>query len=477
MQTIIKSTQEQATAAWIDYLNQLRLDELVRRLDAQDISLENALIELDNLKRFVGDPEHILGSDKTKHGEIAENAQVYISNARKLVEGRKSEYTFDGVGRTAPEDYLHNGAPIQSKFYVGPSGGKTFGAIQEHLKKYPNFMRSGGEYEIPKDQYQNIIELLSRPSSQLSRSEANLVRSIREWEASNNVVFADKVKPSVLNYSDVQQGAINETIHKEEISIKETDQQRRYAAYQASKPTATEGAKASAVSAVMEGGVSFCMVLAKKRKEGKQLADFTVDDWKDLGTETGKGTLKGGIRGAAVYSLTNFTATPANVASAFVTAVFGVTSQANALRKGNITKEEFLINSETLCLEVSVSAIASALGQTIIPIPVLGAVIGNVAGMYMYEIAKEFGLDNERKIIAQYQNQIKDLKWKLGGQYLTLINQLEKNMRKFQSLMAFSFDPDVNVAFAASVELARFNGVPENKILKSKIDIDAYFLN
>ena len=43
----IKSTQEQAVASWITYLNQVRLDELVARLYQQDINLEEALKELE----------------------------------------------------------------------------------------------------------------------------------------------------------------------------------------------------------------------------------------------------------------------------------------------------------------------------------------------------------------------------------------------------------------------------------------------
>ena len=68
----IKSTQEQAIAAWITYLNQVRLDQFIERLAQQDINLENALKELAELKEFIGDPTHILGSPFTKHGEIAE---------------------------------------------------------------------------------------------------------------------------------------------------------------------------------------------------------------------------------------------------------------------------------------------------------------------------------------------------------------------------------------------------------------------
>ena len=40
---VIKSSQEQAVAAWVTYLNQVRLDELVEKLNQQDINLEEAL--------------------------------------------------------------------------------------------------------------------------------------------------------------------------------------------------------------------------------------------------------------------------------------------------------------------------------------------------------------------------------------------------------------------------------------------------
>ena len=36
---VVSSTQEQATASWINYLNQMRLDELVAKLQQQDQNL------------------------------------------------------------------------------------------------------------------------------------------------------------------------------------------------------------------------------------------------------------------------------------------------------------------------------------------------------------------------------------------------------------------------------------------------------
>lgn len=473
----VKTAQQQAVGAWIDYLNQLRLDRLIDELSAQDVNLEKALQELAKLRDFVSSPEHILGSMATKHGEIAENAQVYISNARKLIEGLQKEYSFEGVARTAPEDYLRNGQAIQQKFYNGDLGNKTFAAIKEHFAKYPDFMANGGSYEIPKDQYERIIDCLGRPSSQLNRSEANLVKAIREWEQTNGVSFSEKVHPTVVKYPDVQQGTINKTIDNEESSIRAEDQRKRDKAYQNSKPTTAEAAKVTVISAAVEGGMSFCVSVAKKCKEGKKLHEFTQKDWEDIGLDTAKATGTGAIRGAAVYAMTNYTATPGAVASAFVTAVIGIVAQVNQWRLGQVTNEDFILNTEMICMDASVSAVSTLVGQVLIPIPVLGAVIGSTVGSFVYGITKDYLSQKEQKLIEDYRNSLVASEEKLTGQYLEFVSMIKKELAQFSSVLELAFDPDVNIAFDGSIALAKCVGVSESKILKNMNEVDNYFLS
>lgn len=132
--------------------------------------------------------------------------------------------------------------------------------------------------------------------------------------------------------------------------------------------------------------------------------------------------------------MSNFTATPAAVANALVTAAFGVAAQAYQLRQGTITEEDFIVNSEVLCLDVSVSAVASILGQTLIPIPVLGAVLGNMAGMFMYQIAKDHLSSKEQSLIQNYQKSFAVLNKMLEEQYQQLISKLKKELAKYGEL-------------------------------------------
>lgn len=472
-----KSTQEQAVASWIDYLKQLRLEELWDKLTTQDTNLANALEELRKLKDFVADPKHILGSLKSKHGEIAEHTQVNFSNARSLVEGLKARYSFEGVCRTAPEDYLRDGKPVQSKFYSSPFS--TLFGIKIHFNDYPWFIEnSDGTYQIPRDQYKRIMDLLKlspEEALKLGDEEFSLWESVTGFFKKYGINPA-KIESSVVSYDDVQLGRIDNTIVNEEKSIKDTDQARRDEAYQQSRPTPRQGAQAAVISAAIEGGMSFCLGVAKKLRSGKKLNEFTAQDWKDVGLDAAIGSGKGAVRGAGVYVLTNFTATPAAVASALVTAVFGVTAQASLLRQGKITAEDFLVNSQVVCLDVTVSAVSSLMGQVLIPIPVLGAIIGNAVGMFMYGIAKDNLLHKEQKLICDFNSHIQRLNKQSDAQYIAIVEQLKHEFAKFESVIELAFDEDVNDAFVGSAALARHLGCSEGEILRNKAAIGAFFL-
>jgi len=282
---------------------------------------------------------------------------------------------------------------------------------------------------------------------------------------------------AILPYADVQVNATDHTFANERDKIQEMDQRNRDRAYEASKPTMQEAAKAAGVSAALEGGTAFCIAVYKKLKAGKKISEFTAEDWKELGVDTAKGAGTGGIRGAAIYGMTNFTATPAAIASACVTAAIGMAAQSQKLRAGEITEDDFVNSSEVLCLDVSVSAVASLIGQTVIPIPVLGAVIGNVAGMFMYGIAKDHLSEKEQTITERFLTEMHTLDQVLEFKYQKFIELLRKEFAKYKSILELAFDPQANIAFANSITLAELVGVSDEKILREKSNIDTYFLN
>ena len=153
MSNTIDNITVQGIGGWVDGINQMRIEKYIENIRIQDINFENAINELNLARGFLGSPEHILGSYATKHGEVAEVFDVRFRNADRLIRGEEPNYTFDGVGRTAPEDYLNNNLPVQSKFV---QSNLSMDAVLGHLDKYPDFVQNGGTYSIPKDFYEQI---------------------------------------------------------------------------------------------------------------------------------------------------------------------------------------------------------------------------------------------------------------------------------------------------------------------------------
>ncbi|WP_270246055.1 hypothetical protein [Coprococcus sp. AM11-30B] len=481
---MIKSGQEQAVASWINYLNQVRLDRLMEVLQKEELNLNEAMSTigetLKTISRDIVNNGKGRGGQYGMHGFIAEVAECGIGNAREQIEGKAPIYEW--INDNGPEDLRRGATLIQQKFVNG-GGHLSLQAIRMHLNAYPDFLDNGGVYQIPEDHYEKIKWLLS-----ISEKEANKMPtstgdfSLKQWREvheffKNGDIPLDKVEPSKLKYSEVQKGTYEQTFSKEKDSLRKRNQERKEQAYNKSKPTLSEGAKATAAAAAIEGAMALCLGIAEKRKSGKKFNAFDEEDWKEIAATTGKGTLKGSIRGASIYTLTNFTATPAAVASAIVTATFGIAEQAYQLKQGNVNEQRFIENTEMLCLDASVSALSSFAGQILIPVPVLGAVIGNTVGTMMYQIAKDNLSAREQKIFEEYAEAVRQLDVSLQDQYQEFVDEIGKDTKLFMELLHRAFAPDIRVAFEGSIDLAKSCGVPVDEILDSKEKIASYFMD
>lgn len=211
-------------------------------------------------------------------------------------------------------------------------------------------------------------------------------------------------------------------------------------------------------------------------KSGKSIKDFTTDDWAEICKKSGLGTVKGGVRGISIYALTNYTATPAAVANALVTASFGIAQQAYLLKEGKINQEDFLRNSEELCIDVSISALPSFIGQVIIPVPVVGAVIGNTIGNLIYQTGKDNLKRQDKLLIKRYIQEIKNLSQSLDNQYKQYVEQINVAMKEYFLILEDAFAVDCIQALDGAIQLARYIGVSEDEVLKTIEDIDEYIL-
>lgn len=156
---IAKTSQEQAIAAWVDYLNQVRITDLIASLNQQDGNLQDAL---DSLRSTVETLQSNVieigrGGQRGMHGFIAEVAEVGIGNARKAVQGQ--ERIYDWVNNNGPDDIRIGDVLCQMKFVQG-GGSFSLDAVAKHLESYPDYLEAGHKYIIPKDFYEKVKTLM-----------------------------------------------------------------------------------------------------------------------------------------------------------------------------------------------------------------------------------------------------------------------------------------------------------------------------
>lgn len=471
------NVKDQFLGSIVDNINLRREASELGAVLKQDSNFLKAITEVGRVRGFVGKPENILGSAATKHGEIAEQVEVGISNARSYLVGGEQIASFEGVGRLAPEDYIFNSDAVQSKFYNGINNTLDRGVLG-HLEKYQDFTKDGAFYHIPKDQFKVIEKILNGESVEglNNRSILAIKANVAEIEGATGKSFYNVVKPGSSEYAEIQQGTVHNTLNERQQELTSENEKLKADINQAHKASFSEGLKATGVAAAVGGALSLGMGLYKHYKNGKNpfKGDLSNEEWKELGIDTAKGAVLGGVTGAAVYGLTNYASMSAPFAAAVVSAAKGLASLQQDYNNGDITLDDFTSMGMILCAESAVVGLATAAGQALIPIPVLGAVIGSLAGqMIVNLLGKDSGIP-----ISVIKKEMDSFLDNLNITYQKVVETILAEFKKLGDLTTVAFDFNLNVSLLdRSVDLARAYGIDDKSILKNIAEIDDYFLN
>lgn len=460
--------------AVVGSINDARIAAELASHTAQDSLFQTAMGEVSKIRDFLSTPQNILGSERTKHGEIAEQVQVGISNARDILEGKAPSHTFEGVGRTAPEDYKVNGDEVQSKFINGARN--TLDHISTHARENVEFIEKGGYYHAPNDQFSDMSAVNNgiKPDGMSDRTYNALKNKIAEIEQATGRPFDEVVKPGISDYKDIQTGKVDETLDGHEKDLRQRNNEKHEDIAQQHQPGWVDGAKAAAGAAAVAGAFSFANSSYQKwRKEGKNIfkGDFTVQDWKEVGLDTGKGAAIGAVTGAAMYTLTNYAGMAAPLATAFVSAVKGMAPLVAQYRSGAISLDELLDQGMFVCSEVGIVGLSSVIGQALIPVPLLGALVGSLVGKFLSTILSKHIKGSaealERRTAAVYAA--------MDKAYDELITQIEAKFAKLGDLAKAAFDFTSNLQLTErSLAFAREVGVAEEKLIKSDAELLAF---
>lgn len=383
----IQTTEDHACGLFITYLNDLRLAALMKKLADLNARKESSDQELRELKESIAQLiKSNRGGVKGMHGFIGERVQVAFANSESLLAGESPIYVLiDDNGMT---DYLLGDTLVQQKACISD---KAFGLthVLSHAKKYPDFIEQGGIYQIPKDffeKYQRFVNMPKETAFKLRKEELRAWEAVQKFHTSAPYI---EVRPMSVTYAEIQVGSVSNTIDNECVKLNRKYEKQKQQAEVSCKATLKEGLKAAGVSAALEGvvdaGLSFTDHALKK-----PVRNFDKSDWKEISIDGAKGVIKGGIRGAAVYTATNVANLSAPIATAGVTAAFGIANDIHGLSTGTLKKSEFVGSTLEHCTDALVSTTCARIGEKLIPNPIVGSLLGNAAGMLLFGIAKKY---------------------------------------------------------------------------------------
>ena len=216
-----------------------------------------------------------------------------------------------------------------------------------------------------------------------------------------------------------------------------------------------------------------------KHLDGKNAfrGEFTADDWKDAGVSALKGAGTGAVSGFSVYMLTNSTRLAAPFAGSLVSALVGVGTLLGQREAGEIDDAQFVDLSLMVASEAALTCIAAVAGQTLIPVPLLGAFVGSVAGKLVESALRDsLGEDAEAELLGRLQAYESEAIDSLDKSLRAAMDELDASFGRLDNLMLVAFDETVNthMRLAASVEIAQSTSVPGDRILRSTGDLDAF---
>ncbi len=141
---------------------------------------------------------------------------------------------------------------------------------------------------------------------------------------------------------------------------------------------------------------------------------------------------------------------------------------------GNMSLDELYDEGLALCSESAIVGIASFAGQTLIPVPILGAVIGSIAGKLLCE---NIG-SHSKKLAQKMADETNKYIAKLDALHAEAFHKITQYFTHLHSLTEAAFTVENNTkVFELSIELAVEHGVCDSKIIKDTNALDAFMLD
>ncbi|HFD0769560.1 TPA: hypothetical protein ACF04K_001458 [Klebsiella quasipneumoniae] len=126
-----------------------------------------------------------------------------------------------------------------------------------------------------------------------------------------------------------------------------------------------------------------------------------------------------------------------------------------------------------VCAESAIVGAMTIAGQTLIPVPVLGALIGSISGKFLVTVAKNL----DGKTSQALQAKMDDFNRRLNDIEQRALKRILSEFEALGELTTAAFNVENNrQLLEASITLAQAYGVDKNKIIKNADDLDAFMM-
>ena len=105
-----------------------------------------------------------------------------------------------------------------------------------------------------------------------------------------------------------------------------------------------------------------------------------------IGRSAAKDAGREALRGAAVYAAVNIAQVSKSVAAATISGVSRMAEQARQYHAGEVSTAECAEAVADICTSVLIGTVCAELAKKRIKHPVLGSILGNAAGVFLYQI-------------------------------------------------------------------------------------------
>lgn len=144
------------------------------------------------------------------------------------------------------------------------------------------------------------------------------------------------------------------------------------------------------------------------------------------------------------------------------------------LQEGSLPEPEYVEDCLWICLEAIVKLLSSLVYLSYIP--GLGDAV-QAASMLCYEYGRLKLYAREQALLAEYLQNQYQLDAELQAKFEAFKAELDADSAEFATLVDRAFDPSFRETLMASAELAIAAGVNEDEVLKTREDVDAFFLD